>query len=53
MADDASNLISGVAHLGIRVHDLAESRAFYEKLGFAISRLVERHRSAPGFLELV
>lgn len=27
-------MISGVAHLGIRVHDLAVSRAFYEKLGF-------------------
>ena len=27
-------MISGVAHLGIRVHDLATSRAFYEKLGF-------------------
>lgn len=27
--------ISGVAHIGIRVHDLARSRAFYEGLGFA------------------
>lgn len=26
--------IVGVAHLGIRVFDLARSRAFYEKLGF-------------------
>ena len=27
-------LIKGVAHLGIRVLELARSRAFYEKLGF-------------------
>ena len=26
--------ITGVAHIGIRVHDLVRSRAFYEKLGF-------------------
>ena len=26
--------ITGVAHLGIRVHDLARSRRFYETLGF-------------------
>lgn len=26
--------ITGVNHLGLRVQDLAESRAFYEKLGF-------------------
>ena len=26
--------VSGLAHIGIRVHDLARSRAFYEKLGF-------------------
>lgn len=29
-----ATLITGVAHLGIRVHDLARSRAFYELLGF-------------------
>jgi lactoylglutathione lyase len=29
-----SDLITGVAHLGIRVHDLDRSRAFYELLGF-------------------
>jgi lactoylglutathione lyase len=27
-------LIKGVSHIGVRVHDLARSRAFYEKLGF-------------------
>lgn len=30
-----SSLITGVAHIGIRVHSLERSRAFYEKLGFA------------------
>ena len=27
--------VSGLAHIGLRVHDLARSRAFYEQLGFA------------------
>jgi lactoylglutathione lyase len=38
MADRPSSpgaLIAGIAHVGIRVHDLARSRAFYEQLGFA------------------
>jgi lactoylglutathione lyase len=26
--------VQGLSHIGIRVHDLARSRAFYEKLGF-------------------
>lgn len=26
--------VQGLAHIGIRVHDTARSRAFYEKLGF-------------------
>ena len=29
-----SSLITGIAHIGIRVHDLARSRSFYEQLGF-------------------
>src|SRR5205085_11774440 len=29
-----STLVQGLAHIGIRVHDLARSRAFYEQLGF-------------------
>jgi lactoylglutathione lyase len=27
-------LVTGLSHIGIRVHDLARSRAFYELLGF-------------------
>ncbi len=30
----ASNLIDGIAHVGLRVHDLDRARAFYEQLGF-------------------
>src|SRR6185312_6279572 len=26
--------VTGLAHIGIRIHDLARSRAFYEQLGF-------------------
>jgi len=29
-----TDLLTGIAHLGIRVHDLDRSRAFYERLGF-------------------
>ncbi len=29
-----SQQISGLAHIGLRVHDAARSRAFYEHLGF-------------------
>ena len=29
-----NSLVTGVAHVGIRVHDLDRSRAFYEQLGF-------------------
>ena len=29
-----SALITGIAHIGIRVHDLGRARAFYEGLGF-------------------
>ena len=29
-----STHVQGLSHIGIRVHDLARSRAFYEKLGF-------------------
>lgn len=30
----ASDRVQGLSHIGIRVHDLARSRAFYELLGF-------------------
>jgi len=29
--------VQGLAHIGLRVHDLARSRAFYEQLGFAFA----------------
>ena len=35
MAQDASIPIQGLAHIGIRVHDLARSVRFYELLGFS------------------
>lgn len=31
---DTRPLITGIAHVGIRVHDLDRARAFYEQLGF-------------------
>ena len=30
----ARNLIDGIAHVGLRVHDLSRARVFYEQLGF-------------------
>ena len=27
--------VTGLSHIGIRVHDMARTRAFYERLGFA------------------
>ena len=30
----SSSLITGIAHVGIRVHELARARKFYETLGF-------------------
>ena len=32
-----ASLVSGLAHIGIRVHDLDRSRAFYERLGFKLT----------------
>lgn len=29
-----AEVVTGLSHVGIRVHDLARSRAFYESLGF-------------------
>jgi lactoylglutathione lyase len=29
--------VKGLAHIGIRVHDLGRSRAFYERLGFTFA----------------
>ena len=29
-----ASLITGIAHVGIRVHDLDRARAFYQRLGF-------------------
>ena len=29
--------VQGLSHIGIRVHDLARSRAFYEQLGFVFT----------------
>lgn len=31
------SFVKGLAHIGIRVHDLARSRAFYEQLGFTLA----------------
>jgi lactoylglutathione lyase len=31
------SFVKGLAHIGIRVHDLARSRAFYEQLGFTFA----------------
>jgi lactoylglutathione lyase len=33
-ATGVSDRVQGLSHIGIRVHDLARSRAFYEQLGF-------------------
>jgi lactoylglutathione lyase len=34
---DLATLVTGFAHYGLRVADLSRSRAFYEKLGFALT----------------
>lgn len=31
-----SSLIIGIAHVGVRVHELARSQVFYERLGFRL-----------------
>jgi lactoylglutathione lyase len=31
------SLIKGLAHVGVRVHDLERSRAFYKRLGFRLT----------------
>jgi lactoylglutathione lyase len=35
LAANLGALIHGIAHVGVRVHNLERSRAFYERLGFA------------------
>ncbi len=41
------SLITGFAHVGIRVRDLARSRVFYEGLGFEFENVIEFNQTVP------
>ena len=44
---------NGISHITLRVSDLERSRAFYERLGFAVERLVDRCRFRVGETAMV